>query len=81
MSPFVRKLAFASATTLALLACRSEDRTTQVTVAITSETEIPKELDTLEVVVIDADGSESSRVLHDVQNPRFFPRHAPSRAP
>ena len=73
MSPFVRKLAFASATTLALLACRSEDRTTQVTVAITSETEIPKELDTLEVVVIDADGSESSRVLHDVQNPRFFP--------
>jgi len=54
-------------------ACQKEDKLTQVTVAITSETEIPKELDSLEVVVVDADGSETSRVLHDVQNPRFFP--------
>lgn len=54
-------------------ACQKEDRTTQVTIAITSETDVPKELDTLEIVITDADGSESSRVLHDVQNPRFFP--------
>lgn len=54
-------------------ACRPEDRKTQITVSIVSETEIPKELDSLEVVVVDADGSETSRVLHDVQNPRFFP--------
>jgi hypothetical protein len=73
MIRILRGLGLAAMTTLALLACASEDRKTQVTVAITSETEIPKELDTLEVVVIDADGSESSRVLHDVQNPRFFP--------
>ena len=54
-------------------ACRPEDRKTQITVSVVSETDIPKELDSLEVVVIDADGSETSRVLHDVQNPRFFP--------
>lgn len=54
-------------------ACRPEDRKTQITVSILSETDIPKELDSLEVVIIDADGSETSRVLHDVQNPRFFP--------
>ena len=72
----MKRFFVAAAVTLAIgtsLACQREDTRTQVTVALTSETEIPKELDTLEVVVIDADGSETSRVLHDVQNPRFFP--------
>ncbi len=54
-------------------ACGKEDRATQLTIAISSETEIPKELDTLEVVVVASNGSEVSRVVHDVGTPRFFP--------
>ncbi|MFW5739580.1 MAG: hypothetical protein ACOC1F_04375 [Myxococcota bacterium] len=53
--------------------CTTTDESTQVTVAITSETQIPKELNQLEVVVVDSRGSEASRILHDVQNPGFFP--------
>lgn len=56
-----------------LSACSSTDDSTQVTVAITSETQIPRELNQLEVVVIDSRGSEASRILHDVQSPGFFP--------
>jgi hypothetical protein len=56
-----------------LLACAAEDNQTQVTVLLTSETQIPKELDSLELVVTSANGSEASRVIHEVQNPRFFP--------
>ncbi len=53
--------------------CTQVDDTTQVTVAFTSETQIPKELNQLEVAVVDHRGSEASRILHDVQNPGFFP--------
>lgn len=53
--------------------CTTTDEETQVTVAITSETQIPRELNQLEVVVVDSRGSEASRILHDVQNPGFFP--------
>lgn len=53
--------------------CDTTDESTQITVAITSETQIPRELNQLEVVVIDSRGSEASRILHDVQNPGFFP--------
>ncbi len=54
-------------------ACISKDNSTQLTVALTSETEIPKELDTVQVVVIDAKGSEIYRNDYPVTYPRFFP--------
>jgi len=53
--------------------CTTTDESTQITVALTSETQIPRELNQLEVVVVDSRGSEASRILHDVQNPGFFP--------
>lgn len=59
--------------TTAGFGCTSVDESTQVTVAFTSETQIPKELNQLEVVVVDNRGSEASRILHDVQSPGFFP--------
>lgn len=71
-----RTLAFAlAAATLATSgsACSERDRSTQLTVAITSETEVPRELDTIQVVVTAPDGSEVSRISHDVDTPRFFP--------
>jgi hypothetical protein len=57
----------------ASLAGCKEDRETQVTVAITSETKVPEEIDKLEVVVTDGEGSERSRILHDVKFQTFFP--------
>jgi hypothetical protein len=58
---------------LASSGCGEVDESTQITVAFTSETKIPKELNQLEVAVVDHRGSEASRILHDVQNPGFFP--------
>jgi hypothetical protein len=54
-------------------ACISKDNSTQITVALASETEIPTELDTVQVVVIDAKGSEIYRNEYPVTYPRFFP--------
>jgi hypothetical protein len=54
-------------------ACALRDDSTQITVAITSETEIPKELDQLEVIVTAEDGSVVNNVIHDVKNPRLLP--------
>jgi hypothetical protein len=66
-------VASAASSIAALSACAAQDDSTQVTVLLTSETEIPKELDSLEVVVTSPNGSEVSRVLYDVNNPLFFP--------
>ncbi len=76
MKRFGRLFGWISAVAIAgsvAMGCSTTDESTQVTVAITSETQIPKELNQLDVVVIDSRGSEASRVLHDVQNPGFFP--------
>jgi hypothetical protein len=54
-------------------ACAAKDNKTQVTVLLTSETQVPRELDSLEVVVVSPNGVEASRVYHEVQNPSFFP--------
>lgn len=65
-----------SASVLALLtisACVEKDTSTQITVAFAAETEIPRELDTLQVVVIDGRGSDIYRNEYPVTNARFFP--------
>lgn len=69
-----RRWALMAAGVIATLAagCK-EDRETQITVAITSETKVPEEIDTLEVVVTDAEGSERSRYPHPVEFQSFFP--------
>jgi len=54
-------------------ACQTPDTSTQITVAITSETNIPKELDSLEITVLNAKGILASYNLYGVQDPRFFP--------
>ena len=54
-------------------ACQSPDTSTQITVAITSETNIPKELDSLEVTVLNGKGVLASYNLYGVQKPSFFP--------
>ena len=71
-----KKSLFASvflAPIVASSACISKDNSTQITVALSSETEIPKELDTVEVVVTDAKGSQAWRYEYPVRFPRFFP--------
>jgi hypothetical protein len=73
MSRLVR-YGFLLASTLGLVsACQTPDTSTQITVAITSETNIPKELDSLEVTVLNAKGVLASYNLYGVQDPRFFP--------
>ncbi|CAN5924482.1 hypothetical protein BH11MYX4_BH11MYX4_49220 [soil metagenome] len=54
-------------------ACVEKDTSTQITVALAAETEIPRELDTIQVVVIDAKGSEIYRNEYPVSYARFFP--------
>ncbi len=66
-------LAFVTMLAPALAGCVARDGSTQITVAITSETEIPQELDQLEVVVTAADGSVVNNVVHDVSTPRILP--------
>lgn len=59
--------------TVASSACVDKDTSTQLTVALAAETEIPRELDTVEVVVVDAKGSEIYRSDYPVTFSRFFP--------
>jgi hypothetical protein len=75
MTSFLPRLAATAAALLATTgsACTERDTSTQLTVAITAETEIPRELDTLQVVVTAPNGSEVIRISHDVDTPRFFP--------
>ena len=54
-------------------ACVDRDTSTQITVALSAETEIPRELDTIEVVVVDGKGSEIYRNEYPVTYSRFFP--------
>ncbi len=68
-----RSIVLVAGLAAALSAGCKEDRETQVTVAITSETKVPEEIDSLEVVVTDAEGSERSRIVHDVDFQTFFP--------
>ncbi len=58
---------------VALSACVEKDTSTQITVALEAETEIPRELDRIEVVVVSAKGSEIYRNEYPVAYPRFFP--------
>lgn len=59
--------------TVASSACVETDRSTQITVALAAETEIPRELDTVQVVVVDGKGSEIYRNDYPVTFARFFP--------
>jgi len=59
--------------TIGASACVEKDNSTQLTIAIAAETEIPRELDTLQVVVVDAKGSEIYRNDYPVSFGRFFP--------
>lgn len=61
-------LAVAAATS----ACALKDDRTQVTVVLTSETEIPKELDALEITVTAANGSTVYDNVYPVRDPAFF---------
>lgn len=58
---------------IASSACVDKDRSTQITIALAAETSIPRELDTVEVVVRAGDGSEIYRSDYPVTYPRFFP--------
>jgi hypothetical protein len=75
---FARCMAlFTGASLLALSsvpACVKHDRQTQITLALTAETRIPKELDGIEVVVTAPNGSEVSRVFTSVRDGVFFPQ-------
>jgi hypothetical protein len=59
--------------TIGASACVEKDNSTQLTIAIAAETEIPRELDTVQVVVVDAKGSEIYRNEYPVSYARFFP--------
>jgi len=53
--------------------CVVEDKTTQITVAITSEAEIPREVNNIQVTVTDAHGSTRYKQTQPVSTQRFFP--------
>jgi hypothetical protein len=74
MNTTKRLLAAALVTaTVGASACVEKDSSTQITVALAAETEVPRELDTIQVVVIDAKGSEIYRSEYPVTYSRFFP--------
>ncbi len=54
-------------------ACQTPDKSTQITIAITSETDIPKELDFLEVTILNSKGVLASYNFYEVKTPGFFP--------
>ncbi|NOU32215.1 MAG: hypothetical protein HOO96_30285, partial [Polyangiaceae bacterium] len=62
----------ALAVVVATSACAVKDDRTQVTVVLTSETEIPKELDALEITVTAANGSTVYDNVYTVRDPAFF---------
>ena len=55
-----------------LLGCK-EDTSTQITLAITSETKVPDEVTSLQLVVTDGLGSVVHDVTYDVSTQSFFP--------
>jgi hypothetical protein len=58
---------------LAGCGCVSTDRTTQITIALASETLVPSELDRLSIRITDARGSLTYSNEYDVIEPSFFP--------
>jgi hypothetical protein len=54
--------------------CVRQDDSTQITVAITTETAIPKELDQFTLNVTDAQGSVRTDLTYDVATQSFFPQ-------
>lgn len=65
-------LGFVLAGAVATGACTVKDDRTQITVVLTSETEIPKELDALEITVTAANGSTVYDNVYTVRDPAFF---------
>ncbi len=53
--------------------CAQEDTSTQLTVAISAETRVPTELDTLEVIIEAPDGSQVLQSLNTADSTRYFP--------
>lgn len=62
----------ALAAAVSLLGCK-EDTSTQITVAITSETKVPVEISDLQLVVTDGLGSVVHNVTYNVSTQSFFP--------
>lgn len=62
-----------TALAVALLSGCRVDRETQLTLAITSETKVPDEIDSLEVIVTDYEGSVRSNYPNPVKYQTFFP--------
>jgi hypothetical protein len=54
--------------------CVHEDDSTQITIAVTTETAIPKELDQFTLNVTDAQGSVRTDLTYDVATQSFFPQ-------
>lgn len=54
--------------------CVRQDDSTQITVAITTETAVPKELDQFTLNVTDAQGSVRTDLTYDVATQSFFPQ-------
>ena len=61
-----------AALTATLASCAASDNRTQITVVLTSETEIPKELDALQITVTAANGSTVYDNVYVVREPSFF---------
>jgi hypothetical protein len=59
---------------LVLGSCENKDTVTQISVAMSSETEIPRELNRLQIVVRSGNGSTASDITHEVELPAFFPK-------
>ncbi len=57
----------------AVASCVAHDESTQITVAFSSETSIPSELDSLRVQIRDARGAVTYQNDYDVLEPAFFP--------
>lgn len=68
-----KKILAGTALAIALLSGCRVDRETQLTVAITSETKVPDEINSLEVVVTDFEGSVRSNYPNPVKFQTFFP--------
>jgi len=68
----VRKVIPLAAAACLAASCAASDKQTQVTVVLTSETEIPKELDELHITVTAGNGSTVYDNVYTVREPSFF---------
>lgn len=66
---FIAAAAFGASTA----ACTTQDNETQITVAVTTETAIPEELDRLEILVTDGRGSLVNQQTNPVSAQSYFP--------